>query len=92
MLRIRFDGILRQIAGCAGTNLELPASRCLGDVLETLDQTYPGILGNAAEYQWRHGSSHVIVAVNGKLVEEDAGEICLADGDQVTLLPPIGGG
>lgn len=84
--------MLRQIAGCAETTLELPASRRLGDVLETLDGVFPGILGSAAEYQWRHGSNNVMVAVNGKLVEEDAIGICLADGDQVTLLPPIGGG
>ena len=72
--------------------MALPSSRRLADVLDTLAKTYPGILGTSAEYQWRHGSSHVIIAINGKVVDDESADIQLADSDEVSLLPPLGGG
>jgi molybdopterin converting factor small subunit len=72
--------------------MELPASRRLADVLDALARTYPGILGAAADYQWRHGSSHVIIAINGRVVDDESTDTQLADGDEVSLLPPLGGG
>ncbi len=92
MLRIKFSGMLRQIAGCAQTTIEMPSSGRLVDLLDTLGGTYPGILGTAADYQWRHGSSHVMVAVNGVLIEGENQEIQLSDGDEISLVPPLGGG
>lgn len=92
MLKIKFSGALRNIAECAETAMELPTSRRLADVLDALARTYPGILGTAADYQWRHGSSHVIVAINGRVVDDESADIRLADGDEVSLLPPLGGG
>lgn len=72
--------------------MDLPESRRLGTVLESLDQTFPGILGASAEYQWRHGSSDVVIAVNNVIIEPADPDLVLADGDQITLLPPLGGG
>ena len=95
MLRIKLSGALRQVAGRSEVNVELPASRRLGQVLDELAAAYPGILGTAADYQWRHGSNHVLVAVNGQIVEEGDGagrELLLADGAEITLVPPLGGG
>lgn len=95
MLRVRFSGILRQVAGCAQAEAPLPASGQLGDLLSDLEARYPGVLGQSAEVQWRHGSSHVVVTVNGKVVSEDradGGNVRLADGDVVELVAPLGGG
>ncbi len=69
-----------------------PSSGRLTDLLAVLARTYPGILGTAADYQWRHGSSHVMIAVNGVLIEGENQEIQLLDGDEVSLVPPLGGG
>lgn len=92
MLRIKFNGVLRQVADCAETTIGLPASRRLSDALEILERNFPGILGSSAEYQWRYASNQVMVALNGKLIEENWNEVYLSEGDQLILLPPIGGG
>ncbi len=93
MLSVKFKGTLRQVAGCAQVQMALPVSRHLGDVLENLERRFPGVLGSAAEYQWRHGTSEVVVTVNGAVVEQGgAGDIQLGDNDEIELLPPIGGG
>lgn len=92
MLRVRFSGSLRQIAGCADTLIELPASRQLGDALEILARTFPGILGTSANYQWRHGSSHVVIVVNHTIVDDGIVDVLLSEGDEISLMPPIGGG
>ena len=95
MLRVQFSGTLREVAGCAEATASLPASRALGDLLAELEARFPGVLGNSAELQWRHGSSHVMVAVNGKLALDGgaiAGGQLLQDGDVVTIMAPLGGG
>lgn len=93
MVSVKFKGALRQVAGCAQAQMELPVSRHLGDLLENLERRFPGVLGSAAEYQWRHGTSEVVVAVNGAIVEQgSANDITLGDDDEIELLPPIGGG
>lgn len=92
MLRVKFSGMLRQIAGRAEVLLELPAACPLGKVLDQLEKDYPGILGTDVNYQWRHGSNHVIIAVNGAVVENPEQELQLKDGDELAMLPPLGGG
>lgn len=93
MVECKFVGALRQVAGCTHAQVALPATRRLDAVLDALDREFPGILGAAAEYQWRHGTSDIVVAVNGKIVEEgDIRSTLLEENDEVTLLPPIGGG
>ncbi len=93
MPSVTFKGTLRQIAGRGRVQMELPASRHLTDLLENLEREFPGILGSAAEYQWRHGTSDVVVAVNGKIIEQgETRDIQLGENDEIDLLPPIGGG
>jgi molybdopterin converting factor small subunit len=95
VITIRFSGALRQVAGRAETALPAPASGRLRDVLGDLESLFPGILGGSAEIQWRHGATHVMVAVNGRIVDQGAGEDSdapVADEDIVTLLAPLGGG
>ncbi len=92
MLRVKLGGALRQIAGGSELLVPLPPSHRLDDVLAQLEREHPGILGTAADFQWRHGSTHVVVALNGKLVEEGTADLQLHDGDQLSLLPPLGGG
>lgn len=95
MITVQFTGALRQVAGRAEAALPLPASGKLADVLEELESLYPGILGSSAEIQWRHGATHVMAAVNGRVVDQGRGDISdasVADGDVVTLIAPLGGG
>ncbi|MCL4393710.1 MAG: MoaD/ThiS family protein [Chloroflexi bacterium] len=92
MLKVKLSGALRDLAGRRELLLPLPPSRTLGQALAQLENDYPGILGTSADYQWRHGSTHVVIAVNGKVVEEASGDLLLQDGDELSLLPPLGGG
>ena len=95
MITVRFSGALRQVAGQAETALPAPPSGRLQDLLEELETQHPGILGGSPEIQWRHGATHVMVAVNGRVADQGQGEECdapVADGDVVTLLAPLGGG
>ena len=95
MITVRFSGALRQVAGRAELAAPTPISGKLADLLEDLESLYPGVLGGSAEIQWRHGATHVMVAVNGRLVDQGQGDdsdALVADGDVVTLLAPLGGG
>ncbi len=95
MITVRFSGALRQVAGKPETLLPAPASGLLSDLLADLESRHPGVLGGSAEIQWRHGATHVMVVVNGHLVDQGQGEdsgTSIADGDVVTLLAPLGGG
>jgi molybdopterin converting factor small subunit len=94
MLRVRYSGTLARVAGRAEELVDLPPSGRLDDLLAELASRHPGVLGGSVEMQWRHGASHVWVAVNGRvLYDEDAfGAQQLTDGDEVTLGAPLGGG
>jgi sulfur carrier protein ThiS len=95
VITVRFSGALRQVAGRAETAVPVPATGKLADLLAELEILYPGILGGSGEIQWRHGATRVMVAVNGRVVDQGQGEVCglpAADGDVVTLLAPLGGG
>lgn len=95
MIRVLFSGTLRRVAGCAVAEVPVPASRSLADLLAELAKAYPGVGGESAELQWRHGSSRVLVAINGKLaLDGEAGGYgaLVADGDEVTIMAPLGGG
>jgi molybdopterin converting factor small subunit len=92
MLIVRFSGSLRDIAGCTEMQIELPSSRRLSDVLNILADTWPGILGSSADYQWRYGSSHVVVGVNNRIVDDANMDLLLSEGDEIGLMPPLGGG
>jgi molybdopterin converting factor small subunit len=95
VITVRFSGALRQVAGRAEMVAPAPASGKLSDLLAELESVYPGILGGSAEIQWRHGATHVMAVVNGRVVDQGRGEgvdAMVADGDVVTLLAPLGGG
>lgn len=92
MLRIRFSGALARLVGCAEITVEPPQSHRLDELLAVLENKYPGLLGTSADYQWRHGSTHVMIAVNGKIIEGASEDIRLSDDDEVSLVPPLGGG
>lgn len=92
MLRVRFSGSLRQIAGCTEAPIDLPSSCRLTDALEILAHAFPGILGTSVDYQWRHGSSHVVIAVNNRIIDDANVDVLLSEGDEISLMPPLGGG
>lgn len=73
-------GAARQAAGVSEAELDLPDPATAGDVLAAVAQAYPSLSGMAEKLS---------VAVNRKLVRPDA---AVGHGDEVALLPPMGGG
>ena len=71
---------LRELLGRASLSLELPDGAHAGAVWERLAPEYPAL---------RELAGSTRLACNGRLVEPGA---TLHDGDELALLPPVGGG
>ncbi|HNT04723.1 MAG TPA: molybdopterin converting factor subunit 1 [Anaerolineae bacterium] len=82
MVRVRFFASLREEVGLEQEDVKLPAGATVKTFLQTLARAHPG-LGALLE------GRGVRFAVNRCYVPPDAG---LQEGDEVALVPPVGGG
>jgi molybdopterin synthase catalytic subunit len=71
---------LREIVGAAPAHLELPGGASAGDAWSALERRHPALAAYADSTR---------LARNGRLV---ASSEALCDGDELALLPPVGGG
>ena len=74
-----FAGLRELLAGSA-PDLELPAGACVGDAWTALELRHPALASLSASTR---------LARNGRLA---APGDSLSDGDELALLPPVGGG
>lgn len=72
---------VRELLGAASQELQIEAGATVADVWDALANRYTGLVPLAASTR---------IARNGRLIS-DPGE-CLNDGDELSLLPPVGGG
>ena len=79
-VKVRYLGMLREMAGRDGEAVEIADGAALGDLYAALQQTFPQLL------QFRHA---VALAVN---YEYSGLEKVLREGDEVALIPPVSGG
>jgi molybdopterin converting factor subunit 1 len=77
---IRLFARLREIAGAAELERDLPDGATVRDVWELLASEFPGVEGHEAS---------VSSAVNAEYTRMSAK---VADGDEVAFLPPVSGG
>lgn len=70
---------VREILG-AERRLELPDGASVADLWSSLEREYPALAGHRASTR---------IARNGQLTDAAT---TLADGDEVAILPPVGGG
>ena len=75
-----FYSYLKDLAGCSGADFDLPAGSTVGELLVVLYQQFPQLAPMAK-------STLVAVGVEYRLKDHR-----LADGDQVSLFPPVQGG
>jgi MoaE-MoaD fusion protein len=71
---------LRELLGGSDLNLDLPAGACVGDAWSALELRQPALVSLAASTR---------LARNGRVASR---EEVLSDGDELALLPPVGGG
>lgn len=71
---------LREILQTSETRVELPPHARVADVWEALERRFPPLRGQSA---W------IRIACNGRMADPNQS---LLDGDEVALLPPVGGG
>ena len=89
-LELRFFATFRETVGQKTLEREFPAGTTMGDVLAELVEEYPGLELFDAEGELR---DFLNVMKNGRnVVHLDGLDTELADGDTVSLFPPVAGG
>ena len=83
-LRIRLFAQLREAAGTEVLELQAPETMDVHGLLEILRDEQPGLAALLVD-----GASEFRVAVNLEIAPRDRP---LRDGDEVALIPPVGGG
>lgn len=79
-IRVLAFARLREILNAAETELEVRAGARAGDAWTALADAHPALADHSASTR---------IACNGRLVALDH---ALHDGDEIALLPPVGGG
>ena len=72
-------GIARDLTGQSSVSVLLAPSACVSDLLTTVHEQYPALLGIRS----------LLVAVNGEYAEADQP---LTHQDEIALIPPVSGG
>lgn len=77
-ITVRFFAAARELVGSGSLTQKLPDSATLGDLAEALYRAYPGL-----------SLMRLRLALNSAYAAPEAE---LHDGDEVALIPPVGGG
>ncbi len=80
LINVRLFATLRQLAGWAKQQIELPAGATVADALAELDRHYPHLTV---------GKRTIYVAVNQEYARPAQP---LQEGDEVAIFPPVSGG
>jgi molybdopterin synthase sulfur carrier subunit len=90
---VRFFTTLREITGKKEEPIELPASASVNAVLRKLSESYGADFNDYVFDELGDVRGHLEILVNGRSVSTLSGlRTQLKDGDQVAILPPVGGG
>jgi MoaD family protein len=89
-ISITFFGLARQFAGTGAESLELCADVSTRSLIDTLAERHPQLrdllLHEDGSYR-----RNVLLSVNGGAPEQSLDRI-LADGDDISIIPPVAGG
>lgn len=90
---VRFFTTLREITGKKEEQIELSKSASVNSVLKKLSENYGADFNDYMFDELGDVRSHLEILVNGRSVSTLSGlKTKLKDGDQVAILPPVGGG
>ena len=79
-IRIQFFSYFRDLAGCQGTDMDVPAATTLGELQERLMARFPNLAPMRRS---------ALLAVG---VAYEARDYILREGDEVSFFPPVQGG
>ncbi len=79
-IKIRLFARYRELVGSTETNLQVQPGITVGTFKNQIDNYFP---------QLKAYTPTLLIALNGEFVESD---LVLKDGDEVAILPPLGGG
>jgi molybdopterin synthase catalytic subunit len=79
-VKVLFFGLLRDITGRSGEELDLPSGATLGSIFDRYSREYPRILAL---------SKTIVLAHNHAFADRST---AVAEGDEVAFLPPVSGG
>lgn len=90
---VRFFTTLREITGKKEEQIELSKSASVNSVLKKLSENYGAEFDDYVFDELGDVRGHLEILVNGRSVSTLSGlRTRLKDGDQVAILPPVGGG
>ena len=92
-LHVKFSGPLSTGAGVSSAEVRLPdSSFTVADALGLIRELYPGVARSVGEGQ-DGPAVHLRIFLNGRAIQFQGGlSATLADGDELLLMLPIGGG
>ena len=79
-VKVRFFSVYRDVVEVQGLTILVPERGTVKNLLEEILRRYPGL---------NHFTKNMMFAVNREFVN---GDMKLEDGDEVAIMPPVGGG
>ncbi len=92
-VKIKFFTTLREIVGKKEEQIQLPTPAYLETLLEQLSKEHGKDFVNYVYDETGKMRSHLQVLINGKSASTEKGmKTPLNEGDEIAILPPVGGG
>jgi len=81
-VKLQFFAKARELVGHSSTTASLPLSLSYQDLLTTLNDTFPSLVKLGGAF---------VLSLNEEFLPEEA-EVCLKQGDELAVIPPLSGG
>ena len=90
---VDFSGISRMITGKSEVEIQLDANATVGDLIQSLSKTFPGLVGEIIDLDGKHLFASNVFSLKGeKIIPENEVDIPLNEGDHLILLSLLSGG
>ena len=90
---VEFSGISRMITKHNEWQLQVPETATLSDVVSQLAQTFPGLVGEVIDHDYKKLIDTNVISINGQsIIQSDMLDECPQDGDVLILLSLLAGG